>query len=198
MTAGGGSYVAATLPVATVNFVQSLSGLRPQSWVAGMTDPSLPLNNARQEAFCQARARGAKLAAAWQAGVKPGGRIPDENSAKVSGHRVEKQAEVRLRIAHIRRELEGDYTTDVPEVFDKTTIVELNLQISEVLEAAYETAVTIGKVSPQKLERLRSVLSAHVGRQSKLSEDDVPVERDTSVIDAIAARAANLGFCKCP
>lgn len=162
-----------------------------------MTDPSLPLKNMRQEAFCQARARGAKLAAAWQSGVAPGGRIPDDNSAKVSGHRVEKQPAVRLRIAHIRRELEGDYTADVPEVFTKETIVELNLQISEVLESAYETAVTIGKVSPQKLERLRSVLSAHVGRQSKLSEEDLPTERDTSAIDAIAARAANLRFCKC-
>lgn len=162
-----------------------------------MTDPSLPLKNMRQEAFCQARARGAKLAAAWQAGVKPGGRIPDENSAKVSGHRVEKQPAVRLRIAHIRKELEGDYSADVPEVFTKETIVELNLQISEILESAYETAVAVGKVSPQKLERLRSVLSQHVGRQSKLSEEDVPVIKDTTVIDAIAARAADLGFCKC-
>lgn len=162
-----------------------------------MTDASLPLKNQRQEAFCQARARGATLAKAWQSGVKPGGRIPDESSAKVSGHRVERKDEVRLRIAHIRKLLEGDYTADVPEVFTKETIVELNLQISEVLEEAYETAVTIGKVSPQKLERLRSVLSAHVGRQSKLSEEDVPVVKDTAVIDAIAARAASLGFCKC-
>ncbi|MEP5630382.1 MAG: hypothetical protein ABJP79_00720 [Tateyamaria sp.] len=162
-----------------------------------MIDPSLPLKNARHEAFCQARARGATLAKAWQAGVKPGGRLPDENSAKVSGHRVEKQAEVRLRIAHVRKALEGNYQADIPEVFDKTTIVELNLQISEVLENAYETAVTIGKVSPQKLERLRSVLSAHVGRQSKLSEEDAPVVKDTAAINAIAARAANLGFCKC-
>lgn len=164
-----------------------------------MTDASLPLKNQRQEAFCQARARGATLAKAWQAGVQPGGRIPDENSAKVSGHRVEKNSPlVRLRIAHIRKELEGGYSADIPEVFAKETIVELNLQISEVLENAYETAVTVGMVSPQKLERLRSVLSAHVGRQSKLSEEDVPVVKDNAVIDAIAARAANLGFCKCP
>lgn len=136
---------------------------------------SAPLKSARHERYAAARAAGATGADAWATTFPRDARIPSVNSNKVTASRVEARPEVRQRIDYLTRQRRAAEARAAAEItsferVDKKTLVALSLEITEVLEDALAHAAS-SSISSTTLARLKTVLSSHLARQGKLSED---------------------------
>lgn len=165
-----------------------------------MTEGSAPLKNPRHEAYATARSTGATGADAWASTFSKDTRIPSANSNKVTASRVESRPETRLRIAFLtrqRRAAEARAAAEIPtfDRIDKKTLVALSLEITAVLEAALDAAAT-SSISSTTLARLKTVLSSHLARQGKLSEEHPEILDDGEETNAIAT-FNRLRFCEC-
>jgi len=169
------------------------------SEMTDLQDPSLPIKNQRHELYAIQRAKGVDQGTAWKNTV-PFGQAYNGSatSLRVSGHRAEKRPEVQARIRwHIAeaRSCSGE----AQETFERSEIIQLNLEVSEALQAAYERAV-MANVPPQRLEQLRTVFASHLGRQGKLSDEGdeaLPDDEATAQVAAMVNWMHNLGACTC-
>lgn len=152
---------------------------------------STPLTNVRHERFAQRFARGAKLADAWRATIPFGTAYKGgETALRVQGHRVHQRREVIERISFLRAEMKA--AQDATQRFSEADLVALNLEVSDVLQAAYEAA-DAAQASPSKLEQLRKVLAAHLARQGKLKDrpEEPRIKESPALLDRME------GTCSC-
>lgn len=164
-----------------------------------MSDPSQPLKNARWERFAIARSKGADLGAAWKSAMPFGKKHSgDPVALRVAGHRCQQREEVAARIQHLIRESRRTAPEDSPEVLTRSDIVQAALECTEALEMAHIAALR-SSVSPQAVERLRSVLAAHLARQGKLTEDQGDPLPDPDAFDVAGlVDRISLHVCTCP
>lgn len=135
---------------------------------------SEPLKNARHESYSDGRSRGLSQADAWARTFRKDQKIPSNASNRVTGCNLEKRGEVAARIKYLtkarRSQNEED---DLPEAFGHADLVELSLEISKALEAALAAAQN-SSISNTALTRLKQVLSAHLARQGKMTNQGEP------------------------
>lgn len=163
----------------------------------GSVDGSTPLRNQRHEAFAQARVN-MSIPDAWGSSLGPDARRPNRASLKSAGWKVEKRPEVQRRIVFLRREAEkARAATAVPDVIRRADIASISLEVTDALERAFDTA-SRAAVPATKLEALRRVLGAHIGRQGKLTEQDgvAPEEPATEALGGIR-RLEEWEPCRC-
>lgn len=164
-----------------------------------MSDGSQPLANTRHEAYAQGRAKGLKQADAWKATIPFGTAYKGGDlSLRVSGNRVESRPEVRARIDYLIKHGRVSAPENIPDTLTRADIVQASLEVSEVLETCYRTAVK-SSCSPQQIERLKSVWAAHLARQGKLEQANEPLPTDTKIdVAEIMTRIQEMGACTCP
>lgn len=165
-----------------------------------MTEGSAPLQNSRHEAYAVARSAGATGADAWATTFPKDARIPSANSNKVTASRTETRKEVSARIGFLtrqRRAAEARAAAEIPafDRIDQKTLVALSLEITEVLESALDAAAT-SSISSTSLARLKGVLSGHLARQGKLSEEHPEILDDGQGANAID-NFNRIRFCEC-
>lgn len=134
-----------------------------------LPDPSQPLENARWESYALARSKGLGQAESWYKS-KPQRSSPDRNDAslRVSGHRAEKKPEVFARIEWLIAEGRKG-ASNSSDALSRQDILKASVEVSDALESAYRMALETS-VSPQAIERLKSVWAAHLARQGKMEE----------------------------
>lgn len=160
-------------------------------------NPSKPLVNNRHEVFAQRLARGASYGDAWKATVPFGKEYNGgANALRVTGFRVAKRPEVEARVSYLRQQAKREAHQDTSPL-TQGDIIRLNLEVTEALETAYKAAED-AHVAPQKLETLRRVLAAHLGRQGKLSEgqqDKVIDHEDADILQKLSDNMSKV--CRC-
>lgn len=155
-----------------------------------------PLRNKRHEAFAQARVN-MSIPDAWAASLPSGAKRPARNSLKAAGWKVEKRPEVQRRIAFLRKGAEAARREIEVDVLRRRDIATISLEVTDALERAFDAA-SRAAVPATKLEALRRVLGAHIGRQGKLTEQDgvAPEEPATEALDGIR-RLEEWEPCRC-
>lgn len=129
-----------------------------------------PLKNSRHETYCMWRSRGLSQADSWARTFRKDQKIPSNSSNRVTGCNAEKRPEVAARIRHLTKSRRAENAPDdIPVAFGHAELVALSLEISEALEAALAAAQK-SAISNTALTRLKSVLSAHLARQGKMSD----------------------------
>lgn len=157
---------------------------------------STPLANARYEIYCEGRSRGLSQADAWAATFRKDQKIPSNASNRVTGCNLEKKRpEIAARIAFLTQARRAEYQPeDIPDSFGHADLVALSLEISTALETALEAAQK-SSISSTALTRLKSVLSAHLARQGKMT-DKGPVT-PSKAQSAAWNRFYRLEVCEC-
>mgnify|MGYP005841936939 CR=1 FL=1 len=165
-----------------------------------MSPGSIPLKNTRHERFAQQRALGVNPSESWASTFPSDAKIPNRNSLKVTACVVGKRPDVSARINYLLKEkrvAEARLAAEIP-TFDRITkrqLIDLTLEITEILEVALEKAST-SSIAPTTLARLKSVLSAHLARQGRLSEEH-PEIIDDGKSNEIVNKFNKLEFCTC-
>lgn len=161
-----------------------------------MSDGSSPLANEKHETYAVCRAKGVSQAEAYKSTVPFGTAHKGGNaSLRVSGHRLEKRVDVAARIAYLRKRAQAA-PEDSNKPLTRAEVIEVSLEVSDVLEATYRAALG-SSAPPQALERLKAVLGAHLARQGKLDEGEIPLPDDTGGEIEVMMKRFTLEVCKC-
>lgn len=155
-----------------------------------------PLKNARHERYCDGRSRGLSQADAWALTFRNDQKIPANSSNRVTGCNLEKRPEVAARIEHLTKARRAENAPDdIPEAFGQAELVALSLEISEALEAALAAAQK-SAISNTALTRLKQVLSAHLARQGKMTDQGESTPTNAAQ-RAMWDRFYSLEVCEC-
>lgn len=135
-----------------------------------------PLKNKRHETYCMGRSRGLTQAEAWARTFRENQKVPNNASNGVTGCNLEKKRpEISARIRHLTKTRRAENVLDdIPESFGHAELVALSLEISGALETALAAAQE-SSISNTSLTRLKQVLSAHLARQGKMTDQGEPV-----------------------
>ena len=128
-----------------------------------------PLRNPRHEAFCQARAAGAGLGAAYTAATPPGKPKPaSPGSAKSMGHTLTQREDVAARIQYLLAKRRAAVLSSL----DLTTIeglADAARYLGEMLDRLADRLLEEGAES-SALAALRSTQSAHASRSISIGK----------------------------
>ena len=126
---------------------------------------AIELTNSRHEVFCNARANGASLEAAWRSAS--GAPLMAGATARSNGHRVSKRPEVQARIAYLQAHKAAQRAQGSLE---KKTPIQWMQEVCAVLR---DTAEAFNHLPLQKRSKLKSVYALHLARLHKMEEGSV-------------------------
>ncbi len=155
------------------------------------------LKNTRHETYCVGRSRGLSQADAWAQTFRKGQKVPNNASNRVTGCNLEKKRpEISARIRHLTKARRAENVLDdIPDSFGHAELVALSLEISGALETAL-TAAQESSISNTALTRLKQVLSAHLARQGKMTDQGEPVPTNAAQ-RAVWDRFYAIKVCDC-
>lgn len=157
-----------------------------------LPDPSRRLRKETYEKFAQARAASKILSHAWAEATGVNATAKNDLALRVSGKRVADRPEVAARIAFLiedkkRRKADETDAIDVPDVIDRTAILEICLEVTRALESCHAKLLD-SNIPEIRVRQFYSILASHLSRQQKLISTGVEILEDTSPRDAAAER----------
>lgn len=160
-------------------------------------DPAQPLENTRWEKFCIAKSKGMNNKEAAKASL-PAGTTSTDNSLRVTGSKLFNRPEIKVRVHWLMDKEAEKHARSEATPFTQAELLDICLEVTLALEKAFFAAEQ-ANVPPQSLERLKTVLSAHLGRQGTLVDQETPVKSDELPADvaAMVDHMENLGICQC-
>lgn len=153
---------------------------------------SIPLKNARREAFCQILSRPAppSLLAAWcESALAVGRPVPQATPGlRVSASNVHASEDVLSRLAYLR--LERARAKGATDTLTEARLSELMRECTECLVAASEAAERAG-VSAAQASAIRKSIIVHAGRSDRLRKRVDPEP------EPVPVKLPNVNWCQC-